>query len=606
MNELIPKLLEAAKALPELPGVYLMKNADGKIIYVGKAKILKNRVTSYFTGVDNHYIKVRRMVHNVASFDYYVCSTEMEALVLECSQIKHYMPHYNILLKDDKNYPYVKVTLGEDYPRILFSRKRETDKSRYFGPYSGSVGTIVSTVQKTFKLPSCKRKFPEDIGKGRPCLNYSIKNCMGLCTGKISKEEYREIIHEAVEFLDGKYKEVMSKLEESMERAAEELRFEEAARLRDRRAALTSLGERQKVVAAPDVDRDVIALSSDSARSSVMVMYIRGGKLTGSDSFVVGAEEFENLADGMAAFVKQHYLLREDIPKEILFSDLPYDTALLEDYLTNRAGKRVHIRQPQRGEARKAMILAMNNAKEALFKASSREERVRRGVTELAKLCGMEDMPVRIEAIDISNTGSSEVVGGIIVFENGRPSKKDYKRFKIKTVDGQDDYESMREVIWRRFKRYKAGDSGFDVLPDLFLIDGGQGHLSAVTEVMHELGIYLPTFGMVKDDKHRTRGLVGAEGEITPSPLNPGFILLANIQEEVHRYAIAYHRKLRGKKTLTSSLTEIEGIGETRAATLLAHFKSMDGIRNATLEELAAVKGMNVAAAKAVKDHFGG
>jgi len=604
VDDKIAALREKARALPESPGVYLMKDEAGKIIYVGKAKVLRNRVSSYFVGIERHLAKVRRMVEHVADFDYLVCGSEMEALVLECSQIKHYMPHYNILLKDDKNYPYVKVTLSEEYPRVVFTRRREEDGAKYFGPYSGNVGEIVTTVEKTFKLPSCKRRFPQDIGRGRPCLNYAIKNCMGVCTGKVPRAQYLEAVGEAVEFLDGRYREVARDLEQKMEAASEELRFEEAARLRDRLTALRALGERQKVVSAPNIERDVIALVSDESRACVMVFYVREGKLTGTDSFIVEAEEFEDAAEGMAAFVKQHYLLRGDIPRELLFSTEPADAPLLEDYLSQRVGRRVHIKTPQRGEARQAVALALQNAREGLQKAASRAERVERGVAELGKLCGLTEAPARIEALDISNTAGSEVVGGLVVFRNGKPSKGDYKRYKVKTVEGQDDYDSMREIIWRRFRRYQAGDEGFSELPDLLLLDGGKGQLSAVLEVLSELGISLPVFGMVKDDKHRTRGLVGPEGEITPSPLNPGFVLVGRIQEEVHRYAIAYHRSLRGKRTFSSALTGIEGVGQKRAEALLTTFKSLDGIRSASEEEIASVPGMTRAAARAVKQYF--
>ena len=603
-DERIMRLREKAKALPDSAGVYLMKNADGRIIYVGKAKILKNRVSSYFVGIDRHLMKVKRMVEHVEDFDYIVCASDMEAIVLECSQIKHYMPRYNILLKDDKSYPYVKLTMNEQYPQVVYTRRREDDKGKYFGPYSGNAGEIIKTIQKTFKLPSCNRKFPQDIGKGRPCLNYSIKNCMGLCTGNISHAQYMEAVLEAAEFLDGRYKDVIKDLGQKMEAASQELRFEEAARLRDRLAALKALGERQKVVTSPGIDRDVIALASDESRTCIMVLYIREGRLAGTDSFVVDAEEFEDTAEGMAAFVKQHYLLRADIPKEILLSDTATESELLEEYLSSRTLRKVHIKVPQRGEPRRSMKLALGNAKEGLEKAASRQERIMRGVAELGKICGLDALPVYIEALDISNTAGSEVVGGLIAFKEGKPSKKDYKRFKVKTVDGQDDYDSMREIIWRRFKRYKEGADGFAEMPDLLLLDGGKGQLSAVLEILNELEIDIPVFGMVKDDRHRTRGLIGTEGEINPSPLNPGFVLMGRIQEEVHRYAIAYHRSLRGKKTFSSVLTEIEGIGQKRAAALLTTFKSLDGIRAATEEEIASVKGMSLPAARAVKEHL--
>ena len=599
-------LRRKARALPLLPGVYFMKNAEGKIIYVGKAKALRNRVSSYFVGVDRHTPKVASMVSQVVDFDTIVTANELEALVLECSQIKHYMPHYNILLKDDKNYPYVKVTMGDPYPRVLLTRKRENDGSLYFGPYSGRVKEVVATIQKTFRLPSCSRVFPRDIGKGRPCLNHAIKTCMAPCSGQVPREQYLEAVGEAVAFLEGKQNDLVTTLSQRMEAAADELRFEEAARLRDRLQALQKLEQSQKVVDAPDVQRDVIGLCFDDKNAAVVALTIRNGRLTAADSFLFDKEELMPPETGLSSFLKQHYLQRVDIPREILLTALPDEAELLEQYLTGRAGRRVHLRVPQRGDARRVLELAERNADQSLERVADREEKVRRSVAELAALTGLDTPPRRIEAIDISNTSGSEVVGGIVVFVDGRPSKKDYKRYKIKTVEGQDDYESMREVVWRRLRRFQKGDVGFEQLPDLLLLDGGKGQLSAVKEVLEELGVTLPVFGMVKDDRHRTRGLVGESGEITPRPVSPAFVLLAQIQEEVHRYAISYHRALRGKKTFSSQLAGIKGIGKTRAAALLTELKTLDAIKNATQQELAAVPGMTKPAARAVWQYFHG
>ena len=604
--ERIEMLAHKAHALGMQPGVYLMKNKAGAVIYVGKAKRLRNRVSSYFSGVERHTPKVASMVAQVEDFNTIVTANELEALVLECSQIKHYMPRYNILLKDDKSYPYIRVTMAEEYPRIELTRRREQDGSLYFGPYSGKVGEVVDLIRKTFRLPSCTRSFPRDIGKGRPCLHHAIKNCMAPCSGEVSKEQYHEAVREAVAFLEGRQGELMKNLEARMEQAAEELRFEEAARLRDRLAALRRIEQSQKVVDAPNVERDVIGLRSDEKTAVVVAMTIRGGRLTASDSFFFDKRELEPPEAGMAAFLKQHYLGRVDIPKEILVSVDPEDGELLEQYLGERAGRRVHLRRPQRGDARRVLELAERNADQALAQSADKEEKLRRSVEELAELTGLSVPPRRIEAVDISNTGASEVVGGIVVFVDGRPSRKDYKRYKIKTVDGQDDYESMREVIWRRLRRYQAGDEGFDTLPDLLLLDGGKGHLSAVKEVLQELELELPVFGMVKDDRHRTRGLVGDDGEITPRPVSAGFQLLAAIQEEVHRYAITYHRSLRGKRTFSSQLTAIPGIGKTRAAALLTELKTLSAIKAASLEELQSVPGMNCRTALAVWQHFHG
>ena len=605
-DDRILRLRRKARALPLLPGVYFMKNAEGKIIYIGKAKALRNRVSSYFTGIERHLPKVASMVRQVQDFETIVTANELEALVLECSQIKHYMPHYNIMLKDDKSYPYVKVTVRDAYPRVLLTRRREDDGSLYFGPYSGRVKEVVSTIQKTFLLPSCSRVFPRDIGKGRPCLNQAIKTCMAPCSGAVTREQYLEAVGEAVSFLEGKQTSLVEDLARRMEIAAEELRFEEAARLRDRLGALKRIEQSQKVVDAPTVQRDVIGLHFDDKNAAIVAMTIRNGRLTSTDSFLFDREEFSPSEAGMAAFLKQHYLRRPDIPPEILLSVEPEDAALLEQYLGGRIGRRVHLRVPQRGDARRVLEMAERNARQSLEQRVDKEEKVRRSVAELAALTGLAEPPRRIEAIDISNTSGSEVVGGIVVFVDGRPSKKDYKRYKIKTVEGQDDYESMREVVWRRFNRYRKGEKGFEELPDLLLLDGGKGQLSAVKEILSELELSLPVFGMVKDDRHRTRGLVGETGEINPRPVTPAFVLLAQIQEEVHRYAIAYHRALRGKKTFSSQLSGVKGIGRQRAAALLTELKTMEAIRAASVEQLAAVPGMTKPAAQAVYEFFHG
>ncbi|NLT57691.1 MAG: excinuclease ABC subunit UvrC [Clostridiales bacterium] len=604
-QERIGRLRKKARELPLLPGVYFMKDARGKVIYVGKAKALRNRVGSYFTGIESHPPKVFRMVALVQDFDTIVTATELEALVLECAQIKHHMPHYNILLKDDKAYPYIKLDIASPYPRLAMVRRRERDDALYFGPYSGRVGEMIATVNKTFLLPSCSRVFPRDIGKARPCLNASIKTCMAPCSGQVSEAQYREAVGDAIAFLEGRYSTMIEELEQRMAQAAEEMRFEEAARIRDRLKALTRLRERQKVVDAPNVSQDVIGYAEQGRAVAVAVMTVRQGRLISLDSFRFGKEEFEPPEAGLAAFIKQHYLQSADLPRDILLSLLPEDDGLLEQYLSERAGHRVHLRRPQRGALRRKVEMAEVNAAQLLEQHSSQEEKLRRSVEELQALLGLERPPLRIEAVDISNTAGSESVGGMVTFVNGRPSKKDYKRYKIKSVEGQDDYESMREVIWRRMRRFRQGEEGFEQLPDLLLLDGGRGHLSAVQEVLRELGVDIPVFAMVKDEHHRTRGLVGEGGEITPTPVSPAAVLVGKIQEEVHRYAIDYHRRLRGKKTFSSQLTGIEGIGEKRAAALMAHFKTIERIQKATEQELCAVPGMSRAAAAAIRSHFG-
>ena len=601
----IARLRRKARELPLVPGIYLMKDSQGKVIYVGKAKALRNRVSSYFTAIESHLPKVYRMVSLVQDFDTIVTNTELEALVLECSQIKYYMPHYNILLKDDKAYPYIRISTGEAYPRLTLCRKRENDRSRYFGPFSGRTTETVAMLNKIFQLPTCKRVFPRDIGKERPCLNAAIKTCIAPCNGELTHRQYLDAVEDAIAFLEGRQSDVVNSLTQRMGESAEQMRFEEAAALRDKLKALAALRERQKVIDAPGVNCDVIGLATDERNTAIVVMTVRDGRLTAADSFLFDKQELMPVDAGLAAFLKQHYLQRVDIPKEVLLSALPEDADLLAEYLSERVGRRVYIREPQRGNLKRKVELAEKNAATYLEQLTDREEKLRRSVEELGALLGMEAPPNRIEAVDISNTSGSEVVGGLVTFVNGRPSKKDYKRYKIKSVDGQDDYESMREVIWRRMRRFQKGEEGFEQLPDLLLLDGGKGHYSAVMEVLEELGISIPVFGMVKDDRHRTRGLIGPAGEINPKPVSAAFVLIAKIQDEVHRYAIAYHRSLRGKKTFSSQLTGIEGIGKQRAAALMTHFKTIDRIRAATAEELAAVPGMNSAAAEAIRNHFG-
>ncbi len=604
-NEYLQALREKANNLTMDSGVYFMKDKNGKIIYVGKAKHLKNRVSSYFNGVHSHPRKVFNMVYNVVDFDIIITNTEIEALVLECSQIKHYQPKYNILLKDDKNFPYIKVTLEEDYPRIVFTRRQEDDKNRYFGPYSGNVWGIIETVQKTFKLPSCKKQFPRDIGKGRPCLNFFIKNCDGVCAGNVSQMKYIQSVNEAVEFLSGKYEEIIGSFKESMETASESLLFEEAALYRDKIASLEKLRVRQRVLEAPSVDRDVIAYCEDEIQGALAVFCIRGGKLINNNNFILDKEDFTNRAEGMSAFIKQYFDLADSIPPEILVSDEIEDLTLLEEYFSKKRGKKVSIRIPKIGNLKKSVDMVYKNAQEYLRISTNKEEKNRRSVSELADLLGLESPPLSIEAVDISNTGDSEIVGAIVRFDNGRMNKNLYKRYKIRTTDTQNDYGSMEEVVERRFKMGSESEN----IPELFLVDGGLGHLTTVLRTLERLGVNIPVFGMVKDDKHKSRGLVGIDidsgetSEIIPTPVTAAAVLIANIQEEVHRFAVSYHRNRRSK-AFNSVLTEIEGVGEKRAREMLIHFKTMENIKAATLEELCEVKGMTKSCADNIQKYF--
>jgi len=604
-EETLQRIKEKVKNLPEKPGVYYMKDKNGHIIYVGKAKILKNRVSQYFNSLSSHTPKVLRMVSQVYDFDYIITGSEMEALVLECSEIKHYKPYYNILLKDDKNYPYLKVDLESEYPEVTITRTRKNDKARYFGPYTGKASEIMNIIRHTFKLPSCSRKFPRDIGKERPCLNFSINNCIGLCTGNISKEEYRDIIKNVISFLEGNYDEVLNDIKEQMLIAADNELFEKAAKLRDRMFAVKRLSESQKVVAAPNVNRDVIGYAENEYLSMATLFVIRNGRIISKVNYPLDRADFENRGEGLAGFLKQIYSQRADIPKELLLPFESEDMDLLQDFLSDRAGKKINIKVPQRGELKKLVGMVSENAEEAVRLSLKKEEKAAKSIVDLQNALNLKAPPKRIEAIDISNIKGKENVAAIILFVNGEKDKSGYKRFKIKSFEGQDDYESMREVVWRRLKRYEEKYKGFEVLPDLFLVDGGKGQVSAVKSIFSEFNIDIPVFGMVKDEKHRTRGLVNEIGDVELKITSPAFSLISKIQEEVHRFAIGYHKKLRSKNTIKSELNNIPGLGKVRVKNLYKVFGSIDNIKNASFEELCKVPGMNKSAASEVLRYFG-
>lgn len=602
----IKELRKQAMRLPLNPGVYIMHDKSGKIIYIGKAKALKNRVSQYFGSEKNHDDKVRRMVSNVEYFEYIVTDSEFEALVLECSLIKQHTPKYNILLKDDKGYHYIKITSGP-WPRISQAKQILDDGANYIGPYVSSWATkeSVDEALKIFKLPNCSRRFPQDIGKERPCLNYYIKQCSAPCTGKVSEEEYNEAVSEAIEFLRGGSAESVRELTQKMNEAAESLEFERAARIRDRLTAIKRMADKQKVVAARVPEQDVIALAQGADTSCFEVFRFQNGRLCDRENFLMG--ETGNPQAARGEFITQYYSMRDRVPPRVCLDGPAEGTELLGEWLSQKAGRKVTVSVPQKGEQAQIVEMCRNNAAEQLAQATGRTGREASALDELGRLLGMEQPPAYIESYDISNLAGGENVAGMIVFENGRPLKSAYRKFKIKTVVGQDDYGSMREVIQRRLHEYyenKDSGEGFGRLPDLILLDGGKGHVAAVRPILEAAGLNVPLFGMVKDDKHRTRAIAKDGGEIAINSNRKAFTLVSSIQDEVHRFAIGYHRQLRKKTAISSTLTSIEGVGPTRARALLKHFKTLTAVRGADLAELAATPGMNQPAAQRVYDYF--
>lgn len=602
----IKELRKKAMKLPLHPGVYIMHSRDDTIIYIGKAKALKNRVSQYFGSDKNHNEKVRRMVSNVEYFEYILTDSEFEALILESSLIKQHQPKYNILLKDDKGYSYIKVTAG-DWPRISETKQVLNDGAKYIGPYL-SAWTIKDTVEearKIFRLPSCTRKFPQEIGRGRPCLNYYIKQCCAPCRGHVSQKEYNEVVQEALDFIRGGTSDSVRTLTEKMNEAAENLDFELAARIRDRITAINKLKERQKVVASRVPEQDVIALVLGGEKVSIQVFRFAGGRLYDRESFLLNADdEPEQIR---SEFVMQYYSMRDKIPPVITIDGPVNDDGVLEEWLTKKAERRVKFHIPQKGEQKQLVEMCRTNAAEALAQAMGRATgRETSALDELRQLLNLPKTPEYIESYDISNLAGGENVAGMIVFENGRPLKSAYRKFKIKTVVGQDDYSSMREVIRRRFEEYRAADKpeGFGRLPDLILLDGGKGHVGAIRPLLREMGIDVPVYGMVKDDKHRTRAITEDGGEIAIQSTRAVFTLVSSIQDEVHRFAIGYHRQQRKKATISTTLTSIPGIGETRAKALMKHFTTIRAVSEATEEMLEETPGMNAPAARAVYRYF--
>ncbi len=613
---------EELKRLPDDPGVYIMHDKKDTVIYVGKAKVLKNRVRQYFHKSANHSPKVRAMVAHVAYFEYIITDSELEALVLECTLIKKHRPKYNILLKDDKAYPYIKVTMNEEYPRIMMCRRPEADGAKYFGPYigSGTLHTTLDMVQKVFKPPTCNRKFPADIGKGRPCLNYHIKNCFAPCTGEVSKEEYRRVYSDICSFIEGKHTELLKALEQEMKAASDNMDYMRAATYRDRIRSIKAIEEKQKIVDIEDkTDRDVAALALADDGAYAEIFFIRAGRITGRENFRLSHTESDTAGAVMADFLKQFYSAALDIPREILLSTEPDDAELIAAWLTKQSGRTVTISVPQRGEKKRLVEMVMKNAETVKAETSARdmeEFKKSTSLSELAKLIGMDTPPKRIESYDISNISGTNNVASMVVFENGRAAPSKYRKFKIKTFDGADDYRAMREVLHRRFlhaqeeeEAIAAGtldikDAKFLPRPDLILADGGKGHVKTCKEMLEMMELDIPVYGMVKDDRHRTRGLTTESGEIELNMTSPAFHLITRIQDEVHRTAIAYHRKLRAKNAVKSELDAIPGIGAKRRTKLLKAFGSIDNIRAASEEDIAAVEGITRANAKAVRDFF--
>ncbi|MCI7492097.1 MAG: excinuclease ABC subunit UvrC [Lachnobacterium sp.] len=612
---------EELKKLPDQPGVYIMHDKADAIIYIGKAKSLTKRVHQYFQKSHDEGIKKRQMVEHIDHFEYIITDSELEALVLECNLIKEHTPKYNTMLRDDKTYPYIKVTIGEDYPRVLFSRDMKKDKSRYFGPYTSvtAVRDSIDLINKIYKLRTCNRKLPRDTGMDRPCLNYHIHQCAAPCQGYISREEYRERVNAALEFLNGNFGLVLKDLESRMMTASDNLEFEKAMEYRDLINSVRQIAQKQKITHTDGEDKDIIALANDDTDAVVQVFFVRDGKLIGRDHFHVRVGTEDDINSILTNFVKQFYSGTPFIPREIMLQDTIEDVEVLEEWLTGKRGSKVSIKVPQKGMKEKLVELAKKNAELVL---SQDKERIKReegrtigAVKEIERLLGMKGLN-RMEAYDISNFNGFETVGSMIVYEKGRPKRSDYRKFKLRTVTGPDDYGSMYEVLTRRFthgmqeqeeikESEKEEETGsFNRFPDIIMMDGGKGQVNVCIQVLGELGLNIPVCGMVKDDNHRTRGLYYNNEEIPIDRHSEGFKLITRIQDEAHRFAIEYHRSLRSKAQVHSVLDDIEGIGETRRKALMRRYQSLDKIREASIEDLALTESMNERAAKQVYEFF--
>lgn len=588
------ELRKKAMALPLQPGVYIMKNKDRKIIYIGKAKKLKNRVSSYFGSHSNHSLKVIRMVENVDDFDYILCDSEFEALVLECSLIKQHQPKYNILLKDDKGYNYIKIT-KEQFPRIRECKQMLDDNATYIGPYTSnfSVKQAVEETLKIFKLPRCNKKFPKDYGKSRPCLNGFMGICSAPCAGRIKQEEYANNVEDAIAFLKGGSVKAVRQMQDQMQELSENLQFEEAAKLRDRIRAIKNLEEKQKVVSINVPEEDVFALVNSNKKACFEVIRFEHGKLTDTEFWLI--DSVDDLAQSRFELIERYYSMRDRIPSRIAVDGEIADEELLKSFLESKRGKKLEFIHPQKGEHLSIVNMCISNANEHLAQQQGRLGKELATLEELRGLLGLEKLPEYIESYDISHTFGADNVAGMVVFHNGRPMKSAYKRFAIKGFDGQNDVGSMREVLTRRFNHYYNDEEGstFKILPDLILLDGGEPQVNAVLPVVRSMGLNVPIFGMVKDNKHRTRAIAVNGGEIEINSHRKVFTLVSSIQEEVHRFAITYHHNKHKKSTLSTSLTKIEGIGDAKAKALLKHFKTVTAIKNASVEELAETDGIS-------------
>ncbi|RDY25457.1 excinuclease ABC subunit UvrC [Romboutsia weinsteinii] len=592
------------KKLPAEPGVYLMKDKFDNIIYVGKAISLKNRVRQYFQSSKNHSSKVKSMVKNIYKFEYIITDSELEALILECNLIKQYRPKYNVLLRDDKTYPYIKVTTNEDYPRVLKVRRVSKDKAKYFGPYTNisAVNDTLEIIRNTYPIRTCNIDIERAIKNNmRPCLNMHIKKCVGPCTGQVSKEDYHKMVDEVVLFLSGKEEKLIEILKEKMNKCAMDFNFEDAAIYRDKIRSLEEMIQKQKIDASTtDLNQDVIAMARAHDEACVQVFFVRNGKIVGREHFILEGVMDSPREAILGSFVKQFYMEQEYIPKELIIEDEIEDSFILEEWLSTKKGQKVIIRVPQKGEKKNLVEMVRKNAVEYLEKFSDMNKRKYEkslgALEELRQILGLEQAPKRIESFDISNIQGVDSIGSMVVYTNGKKDKKEYRRYKIKTVIGPNDYDSMAEIVERRLK---YGD-----LPDLILLDGGKGQVSAVKKVLQANNIEIPLWGMYKDDKHRTKGLISQEKEIELDKTSNLYRFVASIQEEVHNYAITYHRSLRNKALTKSVLDDIQGIGEKRKKALLSHFKDIDAIKKATFEELLEVEGMNKASAQSVYNFF--
>ncbi len=613
---------EELKKLPQKPGVYLMHDKKDTIIYIGKAVSLRNRVRQYFRPSHNEGLKKDQMVRQIERFEYIITDSELEALILECNLIKEHRPKYNTMLRDDKTYPYIRVTLGEDFPRVLFSRQMKKDKSRYFGPYTsaGAVKDTIELIQKIYTLRTCNRLLPKDIGKERPCLNYHIHQCTAPCQGNVSKEDYRRQIGRALEFLNGNYQPVIKELEEKMQAASEDMNFEKAIEYRELLKAVKQIAQKQKITSSDGEDKDLIAMAADEEDAVGQVFFIRDGRLIGRDHFHVNIGSDENTRSQiLATFLKQFYAGTPFIPRELVIQEEIEEREVIEEWLSQKRGQRVYLHVPKKGTKEKLVELAAQNAAMVLTqdkeKIKREEGRTIGALREIGKLLELEDLK-RVEAYDISNISGFETVGSMVVYEKGKPKRSDYRKFKLRTVTGPDDYGSMHEVLTRRFshgmreqeelkERNLENDYGsFTRFPDLIMMDGGKGQVNVAQKVLEELGLHIPVCGMVKDDNHRTRGLYYLNQEIPIDRHGEGFKLITRIQDEAHRFAIEYHRSLRSKEQVHSVLDDIPGIGAARRKALMRAFQSLEEIRNAQIETLAEIPSMNERAARAVYEFF--